>query len=236
MIAIEREAIEIIVREVLSRVLEKSSEGVKPVLLLLGGRNTTKEDLDRACTQLQAKWRVIEGSAFEQDSLPLLNGTDHVLFLDAGQDLMIRGALGLTDTGESQVLADALLRGISVTMVPCCFLQWLCGKPEASLFEKGSRYRNHIYKHKEQLVSFGVHFVEDIGDLLNIEREEKQEKAAESQLTAEKTVRFAERLLTQRDVQLAEAVGIIVSHTTIITPLARDTARERGITIHVEES
>ncbi|MGF9889551.1 hypothetical protein ABEX78_12985 [Priestia megaterium] len=201
--------IEQIVVEVLKR-LDKSDKqplNVKPKLLIV------KESA--AIDQIQIKkletsWTLVY-SDDQKENLP--KDIQGILFAEAKQDLLVKGALGITDTLESYLLAEALLEGISVSLIPSVTL----GNVLLSSNQKrpvNNKYAAHLIAYKNTLESFGVKI-------------QSFERFLQSGLNRY-SLSFTERVLTQRHVKLVEEEKITVSPKTIITPLARDTARELG--------
>ncbi|MFP7732315.1 hypothetical protein ACLHDF_02625 [Priestia aryabhattai] len=204
-----RALIEQIVVEVLKR-LDKSDTqhlNVKPKLLLV------KEEAAIDPIQLkrlETSWTLVY-SDDQKENLP--KDIQSILFVEAKQDLLVKGALGVTDTLESYLLAEALLEGISVSLIPSVTL----GNVLLSSNQKqtiNNRYAAHLIAYKNTLEGFGVKI-------------QSFERFLQSGLNKH-SLSFTERVLTQRHVKLLEEEKITVSPQTIITPLARDTARELG--------
>ncbi len=204
-----RALIEQIVVEVLKR-LDKSGTqhlNVKPKLLLV------KEEAAIDPIQLkrlETSWTLVY-SDDQKENLP--KDIQSILFVEAKQDLLVKGALGVTDTLESYLLAEALLEGISVSLIPSVTL----GNVLLSSNQKqtiNNRYAAHLIAYKNTLEGFGVKI-------------QSFERFLQSGLNKH-SLSFTERVLTQRHVKLLEEEKITVSPQTIITPLARDTARELG--------
>ncbi|MFE4038952.1 MULTISPECIES: hypothetical protein [Priestia] len=201
--------IEQIVVEVLKR-LDKSDKqhlNVKPKLLIV--KELAEIDLIQI-KKLETSWTLVY-SDDQKENLP--KDIQGILFAEAKQDLLVKGALGMTDTLESYLLAEALLEGISVSLIPSVTL----GNVLLSSNQKktvNNKYAAHLIAYKNTLESFGVKI-------------QSFERFLQSGLNRH-SVSFTERVLTQRHVKLVEEEKITVSPKTIITPLARDTARELG--------
>ncbi|MBT2255695.1 hypothetical protein [Priestia megaterium] len=201
--------IEQIVVEVLKR-LDKSDKqqlNVKPKLLIV--KESAAIDPIQI-KKLETSWTLIYSDE-QKENLP--KDIQGILFAEAKQDLLVKGALGMTDTLESYLLAEALLEGISVSLIPSVTL----GNVLLSSNQKkpvNNKYAAHLIAYKNTLESFGVKI-------------QSFERFLQSALNRY-SLSFTERVLTQRHVKLVEEEKITVSPKTIITPLARDTARELG--------
>ncbi|UYV51570.1 hypothetical protein [Priestia megaterium] len=201
--------IEQIVVEVLKR-LDKSDKqplNVKPKLLIV---KESAEIDPIQIKKLETSWTLVYGDD-QKENLP--KDIQGILFAEAKQDLLVKGALGMTDTLESYLLAEALLEGISVSLIPSVIL----GSVLLSSNQKkpvNNKYAAHLIAYKNTLESFGVKI-------------QSFERFLQSGLNRH-SLSFTERVLTQRHVKLVEEEKITVSPKTIITPLARDTARELG--------
>ncbi|MDG0032468.1 hypothetical protein MMB68_23220 [Priestia sp. Y58] len=201
--------IEQIVVEVLKR-LDKSDKqplNVKPKLLIV---KESAEIDPIQIKKLETSWTLVYGDD-QKENLP--KDIQGILFAEAKQDLLVKGALGMTDTLESYLLAEALLEGISVSLIPSVTL----GSVLLSSNQKkpvNNKYAAHLIAYKNTLESFGVKI-------------QSFERFLQSGLNRH-SLSFTERVLTQRHVKLVEEEKITVSPKTIITPLARDTARELG--------
>ncbi|MED3934435.1 hypothetical protein ABEY43_28005 [Priestia megaterium] len=206
--------IEQIVLEVLTR-LDKSDNqhlNVKPKLLIV--KESAAIDPIQI-KKLETSWTLVYGDD-QKENLP--KDIQGILFAEAKQDLLVKGALGMTDTLESYLLAEALLEGISVSLIPSVTL----GNVLLSSNQKkpvNNKYAAHLIAYKNTLESFGVKI-------------QSFERFLQSGLNRH-SLSFTERVLTQRHVKLVEEEKITVSPKTIITPLARDTARELGKEIYV---
>jgi hypothetical protein len=201
--------IEQIVVEVLKR-LDKSDKqqlNAKPKLLIV--KESAAIDPIQI-KKLETSWTLVY-SDDQKENLP--KDIQGILFAEAKQDLLVKGALGITDTLESYLLAEALLEGISVSLIPSVTL----GNVLLSSNQKkrvNNKYAAHLIAYKNTLESFGVKI-------------QSFERFLQSGLNRH-SLSFTERVLTQRHVKLVEEEKITVSPKTIITPLARDTARELG--------
>lgn len=234
---LDKSVVELIVREVIKSLQAVKQEKVyeKPSLLLVHEENHDKEEVNKIAAGLQAKWHVIPMSFRSPELLSVMIDIRHVVLMDINQDILIRGALGFTGSAPCELLASILLNGIPVTLVPTRSLEWILHSEdsEVQLPEPARHYRQHIRKHKDMLVSFGATFAGLTGLQFA--------PAANGRLDYDndvnnKTLYFDNKVLTQRDVQVADVTTILVSRLTLVTPLARDTAKDKGVTILVKES
>jgi hypothetical protein len=216
---IDHKLIERVVAEVLKQLTlsdKKTLEKSQPHLLVVGDHSRLDSNVLQT---IESKWHIISYHSYEDISI---HTPKKVLFLEASQDLIVKGALGISDTSESELLARCLLEKIPVTLIPATYLSsYLLDD-----IHHNTEYISQLRSYKERLVKFGisveslVSFIEQsiTNDLNNHSQEQRTKKR---------------KLLTQRDVQFYKGNQIHIDHQTIITPLARDTAREKGITINV---
>ncbi|MDQ0199482.1 hypothetical protein [Neobacillus ginsengisoli] len=206
---IDQQLLEQIILEVAGRLTEK------PKLLLVYETTTTTEKIEYLTSKFKEHWRV---EVFNADDARLKEQSDYqqLVFLDVNQDLLARGAMGLTDTLSSSLLAKALLHGQSIFFEPAKDLQWLLEKrDQSSIPERVKRYQAQLLKYKKKLHEFGVWFgfVEYLRPSQHV---------------------YDRKLLTERDIQKINTSEIWVASTTIITNLARDAAKEKGIQFRVD--
>jgi len=211
---IDREKIEQIVREVVRQLTlpdTNLSEADKPSLLVVGDTSFVEPKL---LLKLKAGWNLVN---YDADEKAVLDRVDKVLFLHATQDLLVKGALGLFDTPESKLLSRCMMESVPASIIPTVYLQEHLFKTNP----KNKAYVSHLEGYRDTLLKFGVK-VETFESFIDEGRKRNP--------TAEGTVRDPKRkkLLTQRDVMDWEADEIELDPNTIITPLARDTARELG--------
>jgi hypothetical protein len=126
----------------------------------------------------------------------------------------------LTDTPASGLLAKALREGCPVLLEPSKDMRWLLStRDQAGSPQRADRYREHLLQYKNTLVKLGAWF---------------------GKITAWRPseLRVDRKLLTEKDILNMDLSGIReirVSSSTIITHLARDAARKKGIRIRVDE-
>ncbi|PLS17311.1 hypothetical protein CVD28_12130 [Bacillus sp. M6-12] len=214
---ISRELIEKIVFEVLTKMnVAESAENFlhsKPNLMVVKG---DKEIDISSLKQLESKWNVLFTSASDPKE-----AVHAVLFLNADQDLLVKGALGIADTSQSSLLAKYLLKGSEVTLIPDTLLE------NAILADDQitkNAYAAQLLEYKERLQTYGVK-IESLTNFL--------ESAGQNLKQPEQALSFEGKLLSQKEVQASTEQDIKISAKTIVTPLARDTARDLGKTISV---
>jgi hypothetical protein len=205
---INQQDIEKIIREVLAKL------AASPKLLLVYDGTKSSIKVEYLISKLQDHWQV-EVYSTNDSCLHEQSDFQHLAFLDVSQDLLVRAAQGFTDTPGSNLLAKALHKGCPVLFEPSAELQWLVRQESRTIPERVNRYREQLLKYKNQLIDYGVWFG-------------KAESLHPSQL------RFDRRVLTEKDLQNMEATEVRISSKTIITSLAKDTARRRGIQLKVD--
>lgn len=225
---IDRSMVETIVLEVI-RALESERETevtpVQPKLLIAGDASWIFEN---TLEKLKQNWDL---NFAREPKIEDCESVEHIIFFRTSQDLIAKGALGIADTPESILLAHCLLTGKKGTIVPEPILEeHLLAKKGPS---SGSKYIQKLLNYVEELNSFGVK-VESIDDFAN--RSKGSQKAETvPQLQPASSSAGKKKLLTQRDVQDTKIDQIFVCKNTIITPSARDAARELGKSIIVAE-
>lgn len=219
---INREIVEQIIRDVVKQLYASEIVEEKPDLLFIYPQHLSEDEIERRVKELSATWNVLPMSSHSPQLLPLKDRIQRVIFFEADQDLIMRGSMGLTDTPRAEVLAQALLKGIDITFVLAPSIRWTKETEEYPSHPK--KYRDYLRLQKEQLESFGVSFVEIplLSDLLVSNPVQNEEY-------------YSKRVLTQNEVVSANTTTLFISSSTIVTPLARDTAKERGIKIQVKE-
>lgn len=216
-----RQMIEQIVQEVIKQLVTNENHlnnHDKPKLLVIGETSFVEPHY---LAKLKINWNIISDKESEKVKL---NQVDQVLILHATQDLLVKGALGIFDTRESKLLSRCLLESIPVTIIPTVFL-------EEQLFNRNpinKPYVLQLLKYKEQLEKFGA-YMETWENFLT--KSEKPVVTIPPGYVAAK-----KKLITQREIQDCKESIIVVDEDTIITPLARDKARELGKIIKVIEA
>jgi hypothetical protein len=209
---IDRELVEQIVVEVLKKFNPSENQPAKNSkanLLLIGDRSCLEP---AHLSRLQSQWSLLSCEFLEQAEL---HTAQRVLFLDASQDLIVKGALGIGDTPESELLSRCILEYVPVTIIPKIHLH----KHLFNENKQNSEYIKQLHSYTKLLMKFGVK-VEALNAFLG---EQDEEKKKASSLSGK-----SKQLLTQRDIQDHKEEEVQVTKQTIITPLARDAARDLG--------
>jgi hypothetical protein len=208
-----QQLVEEIVMEVLRRMELLHKKEKQQLLVIHKGLEQNKEQIE----ELKKNWHVIE---MPPNCCEIPTTIRRAVFLEVNQDLLVKGALGVIDTPESQLFSQLMLQGIHVVFVPNDSLSWILN-PEGNT--KGNKnYIKQLLHYKTQLQGFGVHFY----PLKSIIPEEEMGVTS---------TRFHEKLLTKEIIEKWKEDCIYVNPHTIITPLALDIAKEKGIKICIEE-
>lgn len=209
---IDSRMIERIVREVLNK-LEMEPVRTKPELHVI---SKNIHDQSTEICKLSAYWNVVH-----VDLTGSLSSTEvqQAVFLHLDQDTLARIALGFSDTPESKLFAQLISEEVGILVVLDPLLEKLL---QADV--SGHRYPEYVKKirgYKESVEKFGVSFkrLEELKPIeLNPTNDTKQTQGAK-------------KLITQEDIENYWGDQMILKQGTIITPLAKDKARERGIEI-----
>lgn len=210
----DREFIEKIVKEVVA-------EETKPPLLAI---HSSTERTMKQVKALRRHWKVI-GLSYEDQDIP--EGIERAVFLDVDQDLLVKAAVGITDTQGGQLFSKLMVHNVQVYFILSPDLKRILSRDE-TLF-KHKKYIEHLRHYEKQLQDFGVHF-SSLESLLSNEIDPNRYSPSN------RSIVFSEKLLTQKIVETWKADRIMVHSDTLITPLARDTAKERGIAICEHDS
>ncbi|MCM3572289.1 hypothetical protein M3172_03740 [Mesobacillus subterraneus] len=249
---IDRNLVQSIVIEVI-RALEKEQEAETasslPKLLIIGDASWISED---TLKKLKQNWEV---SYSREPKAKECESADHIFFFNASQDFIVKGALGIADTQDTILLSHLLLVGKKVTISP---EEGLAGYLNQNLGQS-NRYIKQLKKYVEKLVEFGaeIEAIEEFAkkqpglseaysktnssghSLAGIKSaatlDTSSQRITEHASTSTNSGIEKKKLLTQRDVQDCQATEIIVCKSTIITPSARDAAKELGKSIVVTE-
>ncbi|MDN4526630.1 hypothetical protein [Fictibacillus fluitans] len=211
----DRELITKIVEEVLQRLqTEDLMEKQKPLLYIFasGAEPSALQQVTLTCRPYFEICVVKnEQSDIFQDS------TAQVLFMNVDQDLIVRGALGLTDTPQSLALAKALHGNLPITM--------LLSKVENEVYSTKTAYKEYLLNQKIRLETFGVRItsLKDLKGELDIDAKERNPDKSLLQ----------NKLLTENDINAANRKELRINKETIVTPLAWDAARKQGIRIMI---
>ncbi|ASN04346.1 hypothetical protein [Virgibacillus necropolis] len=211
-----------VIEEIVVNILKKegiTSKGAKPTLLVICSEDPEENTLEI----LRQHWRItILDPA--NDEVPF--GTNQAVFLDVNQDLLVKGALGIADTKESLFFSKLVMQESKIQFVPSAALNWLLHSSDG--YPSNSSYKDLLSNYCEILRGFGVSF-------LSIEEIVPEE--VPTTFYAQKNIpNYEGKLLTQDVVKTWQKKEIYITKKTIVTPLARDVARELKIEIHKSES
>lgn len=232
-----REWIEQIVLEVVQRIettLSQSEKYNKPCLLIFFSQQRPQQEVDEIIHFFQKDRQVITWPTNDKDTehMSLPEHINKAMFMDVNQDLIIRGALGLTGTPASEILSILIHRDVPVSLVPSKELHWILEKSNKQSLTLGTkRYREGIVKHKENLQSYGVTFQKRI----DLHQKVLDENDPAYQSDHVEVVTLKKKLLAEQDIHAIHASVILVPPKAIITPLARDVAKNKGIEIRVQD-
>lgn len=170
-----------------------------------------------SATYLDPYWHVMNDFAIDHSTLESIQTA---LFFNVSQDLIVKGALGITDTDESEKLALAISSGLQVFLLLDDNFHWIVTDTISST--KNKQYFQHMLTYKKTLDRFGVRFIKSIDEI---------EKPTITKKNNDTSINFDKKLLTETIVNNSKEKIINVNQSTIVTPLAYDRARELGIQI-----
>ncbi|MEH7114750.1 hypothetical protein V7124_20690 [Neobacillus niacini] len=214
---IHQHEIEKIVREVL-RLIDFEKQHKKPKLLVL--HHESEKSLQQI-ERLKRNWDIKQ-IPYSCHEIP--SDFHHAVFLEVGQDLLVKAALGLADSPESILFSKLMYRDYRIDFIPCDDLSWIIEPEKNSNSE--NMYVRKLLQYKFQLLEYGVHFY----PLSSINPNENISISAPS-ATIQGSHTFHDKLITKEIVEKWKIKSIHIHPKTIITPLARDIAKEKGISI-----
>lgn len=192
-----------IVEEIVKEVLDRQRHSERPVLYVIQQKEPSRELIRKLEESWTVKWINPEHSEFPEDM-------DSALFPQMDQDLLVKSALGITDTVFSKWFAKILRKGADVHV--------MFEKELASFLQETGPYASYLNEYASRLEIFSVLIADNVASVVPNDSHEGSPAFYSGELITEKVVeewRFSE---------------IHVSSDTIITPLARDVAKERSIT------
>lgn len=207
----DRKLIEEIVSAVLREVDDKNSTE-KPGLLIINMSNIMS---DQQRQLLYKDWQLKEIHPSEDQEVP--EGITKAVFLGVNQDLLVKSAVGITDTPAAKLFSELMMNDVDINFILNDLFAFKLNRAGKS--GKSENYRNFIRKYQDTLEDFGVSFV-SVEKLL-----------LEQQKLSRNHTHFDGKLLTQNMLQKFKTDYISIDEKTIITPLAMDSARELNITI-----
>ncbi|MCA0988654.1 hypothetical protein [Guptibacillus algicola] len=215
---IDRTTIEKIVVDILKE-QGFTSRGAKPTLLVI----CSKEPEAKTLATLQDYWEPIVINP-NTDDLP--SKVEEAVFLNVDQDLLVKSAIGITDTNMSFTFSELMMKGSRIYFELDTLLDRFIN--DSNVGTVTSYYREQLKQYYEKVVKYGVSFtkLEEI----------KPMNSPYHSPAHEDMRRYSEKLLTQSIIESWDNEEIIISNDTIVTPMARDAARERSILIRKQES
>jgi hypothetical protein len=212
--------VEEIVTEVLQR-MELLHKGKNPQLLVIHQQS----EISRAqIEELKRHWNIVEMTS-GSSQIPL--AVQRAVFLEVNQDLLVKGAIGITDSPDSLLFSKLMFQGCQVDFVPDNLLWWSLNLDIDKQVNK--KYISKLLHYQTQLQDFGVQ-IRPLKYIIPKEEEESMSSAIKEPID------FFEKLLTKGLIEEWKHSLIRVQPNTIITPLALDMAKEMGITICRSES
>lgn len=164
--------------------------------------------------RLAERWNVVDIA----DDATVPEGGREAAFLGVTQDVFVKAALGLADDPAAKRISQLLRRGVRVYLVPDSEFDWILDLDAKD--HPNPEYAALFAGYKRNLERFGARVVP--WRALLAERSDHAEG---------KTPRSAvvhRKLLTEQDVRQCTEDVIYIRPSTIVTPLARDAARELG--------
>ncbi|MGC4377567.1 hypothetical protein WD019_11595 [Fictibacillus sp. Mic-4] len=211
-----------IVEEVVRRLLSEEKEAYsKPRLLIIDDESKGGAGLETVIEKCRPYWNISVAASTQEEEIT--NEFSHVIFLNSDQDFIVRGAIGLTDTYKSKLLARVLHLNIPATLVLSEKEEWAWGS------ETTSAYKQYLENQRKRLETFGA-FVTTLEQL-----DGALSKAAFTG-KPENIVVYHEKLLTESKINHIHSEKVLLNKATIVTPLAKDAARKKGIQLCFEDS
>ncbi|MED4354103.1 hypothetical protein P9265_17525 [Schinkia azotoformans] len=210
---IDSKLIEDIVKQVITK-LETNGNNTKSNLLVI---SKPGQDMEQVLGRLKQDWNIVLAEKIEGN---VFSSFDQAMFLNIDQDTIVRVALGLADSPNSKLFVQLIMNEIPITFIPDASLRQLLEGDE-----KNHHYSSYIKKlrdYKGTIEKFGVTFksLEEL-KLCNCSTIKKLNEQSKSSKT----------LISLEDIMHLAGNQLVVQQGTIITPLAKDKARELGIQI-----
>lgn len=212
---VNRQLVEEIVEKVMQSLNDRNTLGeAKKTLLILDKEKAHNPSLSR----LEREWNIISPPPSKVD----LTSIDKLLILDVSQSLFVKVAIGLVDCEESTLISSALQEAI-----PLCFV--LSNELELLVTEKYPKnklYQQRFLEYKKTIQSFGIQIVS---------RQEFDRDCSVSKKHSTEPIkspfRLKKKVIVEADLYEFENTTIQIPKSSIITPLAIDRARAKGINI-----
>nr|WP_263326429.1 hypothetical protein [Neobacillus sp. Marseille-Q6967] len=200
-----------LIEEIVKEILRKIDSPIKNKLLV--NHRGMEKDLE-SIEWLKRYWHVVELTNANEHIPP---SSQNAVFLEVDQDLFVKAALGITDTKESLLFSKILLHGMQIDFILIDSL-WRALNETNSHTNK--RYLKMLLGYQNQLSNFGVRFFPSCHYIV-------PDQKSPNMIGAE----YQEKLLTKAVIDGWKKDSITVKSNTIITPMAREAAKERKITI-----
>lgn len=191
------------IEEIVAEVMQRLQLKTKQDLLVY------TRDIERVADKLKLledHWHVI---LFQGEIPPT---TKHAIFLDVDQDLLVKGALGITDTEVTMLFSKLMIQDFQITFVPTDYLWNILSN------EQRKSYPKQLLKYKEKLQDYGV----TICSLIDV---------VSNSFPMNSRNLFEGKLVTEKDIDSWVSDRMYVEQGTVITPLAMDAAKQKGIII-----
>ncbi|GEN54561.1 hypothetical protein [Halobacillus faecis] len=203
-----------LIKEIVAEILKEQGHDPvsKPTLHVI-----TSEGIPEDLEEWKSSWHL---NWIKPEDVEGLDFPSHALFPHVDQDLFVKSALGLADTAESRCFSRLVSSGTRVQFRLDRSLDWIFTPSEGI----PAPYVERLRSYKEDLLSFRVSVLPS-GDVLSPPGE-----------TSSSPFYYAGKLLTQKEVSEWLYNDIHISKETIVTPLAKDAAREANLIISIEES
>lgn len=217
----DNQRIEEIVLEVMKKI-EKAKKETRELLVVHRATALAKVQIE----ELKKKhWDIVELQPTRE--IAPANIGQQALFLEVSQDLFVKAALGIADTFESKLFSTFMLDGVKVSFdLDSTFEKSLTLAADKA--EK-TAYIDMLLNYYQRLLDYGVSFS-------FFEGTQRANRISFTPSGREETTIFSGRVLTKKTVEDWRGEQIVVENRTIITPLARDIAKEKRITIITNHS
>lgn len=218
---IDQNIIEKIVTEILFR-LEAADRRKKPELLVILPQT---KNCDKQIAVLNQYWHV---HVIHDVNGIIPNGVQQAVFLEVDQDLLVKAALGIIDSSESLLFSKLLLQDCKVAFIPDSVLSAVLNPKESRQGNK--TYVKKLIHYKTELESYGVYFD-------RVEAITPKNVLGLSDSTINKETKIKQKnLITKEMIEGWKEDWLYMDPNTIITPLALDIAKEKGIKIFMNEA
>lgn len=151
----------------------------------------------------------------------ILTSNVNVVFLDVDQDLFVKSAIGIVDSNKLRLIADLISDHVNVVYVLDNKLIKCLGENSDEL--SNTVYAEYLRNYKDILESFNV-------SIKTPEKFISFVKSLNNDSVAMETT-FQDNLLTYEKIKSYKGEKIYINKSTLVTPMARDFARDKGIKI-----